>query len=116
MIKVLQGESVELPKTWVVPTDYQLRRAMEYLNSSIPIMTLQGMYNPREIAKGLIRAYCDSEIKVEIEDNVLLFTDNDKKKLWYGGYIRFRHELSALLEQAKSLDFLEEQYSINEVE
>lgn len=116
MIKVLQGKSVELSKIWVVPTDYRLRRAMKYLNSSIPIMTLQGMYNPRETAKGLMRAYHDSEIKLEIGDNVLLFTDNDKKRLWYAGYIRFRRELSALLRQAKSLEFLEEQYPMKEVE
>jgi hypothetical protein len=110
MIKVLQGKSVELSKTWVIPTDYHLRRAMEYLNSAIPIMTLQGMYNPQEIAKSLMRAYYDSEIELEIEDTILLFTDNDKKTLWYAGYIRFRRELSALLRQAKSLEFLEEQY------
>ena len=115
MIKVLQGKSVELPKTWVVPTDYHLRRAMEYLNILIPIATLQGMHNAREIAKGLMRSYYNSEIELEIGDNVLLFTDNDKKRLWYAGYIRFRRELSTLIRQASSLKLLEEQYPMNEV-
>ena len=116
MIKVLHGKSVELPKTWVVPTDYHLRRAMEYLNSLIPIVTLQGMCNTREIAKGLMRAYCDSEIELEIGDTILFITDNDKKRLWYAGYIRFRRELSTLIRQANSLELLEEQYPMNEVE